>query len=139
MSDVFDDLLGLPGAGTVSQANLAQFLAAPGAAVIVFTGDSLRRTESTDVAVVLRELLRNRTDEVRLGIVDRRDEGALMQKLGVVVFPALVLVRDGEIVEIVARMRDWPVYAQAFDRLLTGGTAARPPIASPSTRSGGLS
>lgn len=136
MPDVFDDLLGLPGAGMVGQANLAEFLAAPGAAVIFFAGDSLRRMESTDVAVVLRELLRNRTG-VRLGVVDRRDEGALMQKLGVVVFPALVLIREGQVAEIIARMRDWPVYAQAFDRLLGTGSAAAP-VASP-TISGGHS
>ena len=41
---------------------------------------------------------------------------------GVVVTPAVVYLRDGEPSELVARMRDWPVFAQACDRLLAPTT-----------------
>jgi hypothetical protein len=36
----------------------------------------------------------------------------------VVVLPAVVYVRDGQAAELVARMRDWPVFLQACERLL---------------------
>ena len=32
--------------------------------------------------------------------------------------PAVVYLRDGQPAELVARMRDWPVFAQACERLL---------------------
>ena len=41
-----------------------------------------------------------------------------------VVLPAVVYVRDGQAAELVARMRDWPVFAQACDRLLAPEGAA---------------
>ena len=41
-----------------------------------------------------------------------------MARFGVVVTPAVAYMRDGEPAELVARMRDWPVFAQAADRLL---------------------
>jgi hypothetical protein len=54
-----------------------------------------------------------------------------MARFGVVVTPAVVYMRDGQPNELVARMRDWPVFSQAADRLLedaapaplTGGNA----------------
>jgi hypothetical protein len=33
-------------------------------------------------------------------------------------------MRDGQPAELVARMRDWPVFSQAADRLLEDGAAA---------------
>jgi hypothetical protein len=41
-----------------------------------------------------------------------------MTRFGVVVMPAVVYMRDGQPSELVARMRDWPVFSQAADRLL---------------------
>ena len=50
-----------------------------------------------------------------------------MTRFGVVVTPAVVYMRDSQPVELVARMRDWPVFAQACDRLLAPeGAPARP-------------
>jgi hypothetical protein len=61
------------------------------------------------------------------GLIDRRDEATLMTRFGVVVTPAVVYVRDAEPVELVARMRDWPVFAQACDRLLAPGDGSSTP------------
>jgi thioredoxin-like negative regulator of GroEL len=79
----------------------------------------------------VRELAVSYEGRLRVGIVDQRDEAALMTRFGVVVMPAVVFLRDGEPAELVARMRDWPVFSQAADRLLsdeepapmTGGNA----------------
>jgi hypothetical protein len=47
-----------------------------------------------------------------------------MTQFGVVVTPALVYLRDGKAVELVARMRDWPVFAQGM-RAPAGDRRAR--------------
>jgi hypothetical protein len=118
VSEVFDSLRATAGCETVNAASVAAFVADSGPAILFLTGDTLLRAEATDVAVVVRELMRSPAGRgIRLGIVDRRDEPAVMQKYGVVVVPALVLLRDGVVQEIIARIRDWPVYTQAFARL----------------------
>jgi hypothetical protein len=122
MSVVLDSLLAVPGVTQVSGATLAAFVAAGGPCVLFITGDLVQRPEGADVAVVVRELLRGAPSRsLRLGVVDRRDEGAIMQQYGVVVQPALVLIRaDGSMQEIIARMRDWQIYEKAFGRLVAG-------------------
>jgi thioredoxin-like negative regulator of GroEL len=79
----------------------------------------------------VRELLTSYQGRLRVGLVDRRDEAILMAKYGVVVTPAVVYLRDGQPAELVARMRDWPVFAQACDRLLA------PETEDPASRLGG--
>jgi thioredoxin-like negative regulator of GroEL len=69
--------------------------------------------------VVVRELANGYQGRLRIGLVDRRDEAVLMARFGVVVTPAVVYVRDGQPAEVVARMRDWPVFEQACERLLS--------------------
>jgi thioredoxin-like negative regulator of GroEL len=76
------------------------------------------------VASVVREVLRQYTGRVALGLVDRRDETAVMAKTGVVVLPAVAFVADGRTVDVVARMRDWGAYAQAAERLFSVGDAS---------------
>ncbi len=124
MSDVLQSLAGHPACDVVRKADLDEFLARNPRALLFFSGDVNARPEGLDVAVVVRELLTSYQGRLRLGFVDRRDETALMTRFGVVVTPAVVYVRDGEPFELVARMRDWPVFAQACDRLLASGEGA---------------
>ena len=93
-------------------------------ALLFFTGDLAQNPEGRDVAIVVRELLRQYAGRLALGLVDRRDETAVMAKTGVVVLPAVAFVADGHTVDVVARMRDWGAYAQAADRLFPAGTAS---------------
>ena len=79
--------------------------------LLFLTGDTVHRPEGLDVAVVVRELLVAYRGRLVVGLVDRRDEAAVMPRFGVVVLPAVVYVRDGQATELVARMRDWPVFA----------------------------
>lgn len=125
ISNVFDSLRATAGCESVTAASVDRFVAAEGPAILFLTGDTLLRAEATDVAVVVRELLRSPAGHgMRLGIVDRRDEPAMMQKFGVVVVPALVLLQNGAVQEIIARIRDWPVYSQALARLRTAAPLA---------------
>ena len=126
MTDVLQALAKHPACDVVRKADLDEFLARNPRALLFFSGDVNARPEGLDVAVVVRELLTSYQGRLRLGFVDRRDETALMTRFGVVVTPAVVYVRDGEPFELVARMRDWPVFAQACDRLLSPGDAPSP-------------
>lgn len=127
MSQLFDSLLATPGCEPVAAATVQAFTGRSGPAVLFLTGDTTQRPEGNDVAVVVREFLRGPQGAgLRLGLVERRDEAEVMKQFGVLVLPALVLLRDGQVLEIVARMRDWSVYAQAFSRLVEAGTEAAP-------------
>jgi hydrogenase-1 operon protein HyaE len=128
VSDVLESLSSHPACDVVRRTDLDEFLARNPRALLFFSGDVAQRPEGLDVAVVVRELLTHYQGRLRLGFIDRRDETTLMTKFGVVVTPAVVYMRDGEPVELVARMRDWPVFAQACDRLLAPGDAPARPI-----------
>jgi hydrogenase-1 operon protein HyaE len=127
MSGVIDALTAHPSVDVLRKADIDDFLARNPRALLFFIGD---RGEGLDVAVVVRELATSYAGRLRVGVIDQRDEAALMTRFGVVVMPAVVYMRDGHPAELVARMRDWPVFAQAADRLLdpdavplTGGNA----------------
>ena len=126
MSEIIQALASHPSCDVLRKADLDDFLARNPRALLFFSGDVALRPEALDVAVVVRELLTTYQGRLRLGLIDRRDEATLMARFGVVVTPAVVYVRDGEPAELVARMRDWPVFAQACDRLLAPGDAPSP-------------
>jgi hydrogenase-1 operon protein HyaE len=118
VTDLLETLAAHPACDLVRKADVDGFLARNPRALLFFTGDVATRAEGLDVAVVVRELASSYQDRLRVGLVDRRDEAVLMARFGVVVTPAVVYLRNGEPAEVVARMRDWPVFAQACDRLL---------------------
>jgi hydrogenase-1 operon protein HyaE len=121
---VLETLASHPSCDVLRKADIDDFLGRNPRALIFFTGDVAARPEGLDVAVVVRELATGYQGRLRVGLVDRRDEAALMSRFGVVVTPAVVYLRDAEPVELVARMRDWPVFAQACDRLLAPADAS---------------
>jgi hydrogenase-1 operon protein HyaE len=123
MTDLLEALVAQPGCEVLRKADLDDFLARNSRALLFFTGDVAQRPEGLDVAVVVRELAKSYASRLRVGLIDRRDEAVLMARFGVVVTPAVVFVRDGRQSEVVARMRDWPVFAQACDRLLATDAA----------------
>src|SRR5512139_1011118 len=118
MSGVIEALASHPACDVLRKADIDDFLARNPRALIFFTGDVAARPEGLDVAVVVRELANGYQGRLRVGLVDRRDEATLMARFGVVMTPAVVYVRDGQPTEVVARMRDWPVFEQACERLL---------------------
>jgi hydrogenase-1 operon protein HyaE len=124
MSDVLEALASHPACDVLRKGDIDDFLARNPRALVFFTGDVNARPEGLDVAVVVRELATGYAGRLRVGLVDRRDEAGLMARFGVVVTPAVVYVRDGQPAELVARMRDWPVFAQAADRLLAPADAS---------------
>ena len=80
--------------------------------------------ETPDVAVVLPELLRTLGGGVD-GIVAGPDlERRMRERLGGIALPALVVLRGGEPVGSVSRMRDWDEYLKRLSALLAAPSTA---------------
>ncbi|MDD5331129.1 MAG: hydrogenase [Sulfuricella sp.] len=118
-------LVGAHGAIEIDAANYDAF-AGPGLVVLFFAGDTVRYPESLDAAVILPELAKAFGGAFRIGLVRPEAEPALQLKFGVTLWPTLVLLRDGEYLGAIARLRDWAEYLRAIDTLRQG-PAARPP------------
>jgi hypothetical protein len=126
---ILESLAAHPVCEVVRKGDVDDFLARNPRALLFFTGDVGQRPEGLDVAVVVRELATSYQGRLRIGMVDRRDEAGLMARFGIVVTPAVAYIRDGQPAELVARMRDWPVFEQACERLLADGDSPGGPAA----------
>ncbi len=102
----------------VTAADLDAFLAPDGLAVLFFTGGEGQRGNAHDVAVALREVLKEYPGQVRAGLVAAADEAALQPRFRVEVLPSLALVLKGGTLEVIPRVRDWADYSRAFARYL---------------------
>jgi len=82
----------------VSLQNHDDFVAEPGMNVLYFPGDPTTVRDSTDVAVVLPELVDAFAGQLRPGVVTDvfGDGKTLMRQYGFREYPALVFVRSGE-------------------------------------------
>ena len=103
---------------------LEDFLAAEELGVLFFAGGKSQRADAHDVAVALREILKDYPGLVRAGLVAEEDEAALQPRFRVLVSPSLALVHGGTTLEVIPRVRDWSDYARAFQRYL--GNPPRP-------------
>jgi hydrogenase-1 operon protein HyaE len=97
---------------------IAAFLAPPGLALLLITGDPAQRREALDVAVVLKELLDRYAGRVRAAVAARGAEPALQTRFRAPVVPTLLLLREGEPVARLPRIRDWADYLAAIDAAL---------------------
>ncbi len=101
----------------VNAGNIAGFIAGDGLRVLFFAGPHNQRSDAHDVAVALREVLKDYRGRVTAGLV-AADEAALQPRFRVLVLPSLVLLIQGEVLEILPRVRDWSDYVEAFQRYL---------------------
>lgn len=102
----------------VDASNVDAFTARAGLSVLVFTGMGKGHAEGHDVAVAVREFVRAYGGAVVAGIVSPEAEDALKARFRVVLFPSLVFVSGGDVLEVLPRVRDWDDYAAAFRRYL---------------------
>jgi len=117
---LIDQLCTTGGCVPVTPDDADAFLAPGGMTVLFFTGDTAQRPESFDVAVILRELIGAFPGRFRTGVVGREAGEVLKKRWNVVVFPALVVLRDGEVADIIARVQDWTVYVERLRAALDG-------------------
>lgn len=110
---------GLPEVGT---GDVDAFLEPAGDAVLFFTEDPKKHPESSDVAVILPELMRAFPGRFRSAVVARAAERELQQRFGFARWPALVFLRGGETVGTLTGIHDWDEYVGKVRTLLASPT-----------------
>ena len=98
--------------------SIDDFLASDRLCVLFFAGGKSQRSDAHDVAVALREVLKEYSGSVQAGLVAEAQESALQPRFRVLVSPSLALVHAGSTLEVIPRVRDWADYARAFQRYL---------------------
>ena len=106
----------------LSAQSIDAFLASDRLCVLFFAGGKSQRSDAHDVAVALREVLREYPGSVQAGLVEETDESELQPRFRVLVSPSLALVHGGSTLEVIPRVRDWADYARAFQRYLGSPT-----------------
>ncbi len=119
---LFDDY-GYP---EVTLASHAGFVKQPGVTVLFFAGDPKTYRETTDVAVVLPELVKALQGKLIPGVVGAEAEKALQQHYGFTSWPALVFLRDGGYLGAITGIQNWTEYLHDIDELMTGGVKPVP-------------
>lgn len=112
----------------ISLKNHDEFVGVSGMNVLFFPGDPTTVRDSTDVAVVLPELVNAFSGQLRPGVVTDvfGDGKALKRQYGFREYPALVFVRSGDYVGVLTRIQDWGDYLEKITELMTG-EPRRPP------------
>jgi len=103
---------------TVDTTSLESFLAGPGLQVLFFAGPGNQHGDSHDVAVALREVLKEYKNGVTAALVEAADEAQLQARFRVLTLPSLALCVGGETLEVIPGVRDWGDYIRAFRRYL---------------------
>lgn len=122
-STVIDEMAASGVIEVLDAGDLDAFLAERGLRALLFCGAHTHSRETHDVAVALRELLKDYAGDVQAGVVAAGDDPALHGRFRVLVTPSLVLVLGGEILEVLPGVRDWADYSATFQRYL--GTPRR--------------
>ena len=92
------------------------FVNRPGLGLLFFAGGSTHSRETHDVAVALRELLKDYPGQLRTALVE--DEDRLKERFRVLTAPSLVFTVAGQVQEVLPGIRDWGDYSAAFARYL---------------------
>ena len=117
-SALFEKLLARPGFDKLDAGNLEEVKQQSGHLMLFCTGEPQQRPESLDLAVILPELHQAFAAQFRVGVVASDIEETVQQCYGIQQWPCLVLLRDGEYVGSIPRLRDWAEYLQEIGALL---------------------
>jgi hydrogenase-1 operon protein HyaE len=109
------DRHGLP---VVGQETLSAWLDAHEHTLLFFAGDLDRFPESSDVAVILPELLKHFGGAIVGALVDAGAEKELQARYRFDAWPALVLLKRGQYLGVITRIRSWADYVAELSSLL---------------------
>jgi hydrogenase-1 operon protein HyaE len=127
------DRHGLP---LLTAETLDAFLNSHDETLLFLSGDAARLDESADVAVVLPELLKAFGGRLQAGVVSRDMERELQRRYRFSAFPAMVILRRGEYLGAISRMRNWDAYLHEIAEILTREPSAPPPFKLPGATTG---
>lgn len=102
------------------------FIRQPGVTVLFLAGDPKTVRDTTDVAVVLPELVKAFEGRLTPGVVAAEAERELQLRYGFTAWPALVFLRDGGYLGAITRIQNWADYLHDISSLLTADVK-RPP------------
>jgi len=95
------------------------FVSQPGVTVLFFAGDPNRFRDTTDVAVVLPELVKAFGGKLQPGVV-AADAGQTLQRYyGFTAWPTLVFLRDGGYLGNITGIQNWSEYLYDIGELIT--------------------
>lgn len=86
--------------------------------LLFFAGDPAQRPETSDVAVILPELLGCFGRRLRGAVVAAGRENALKERFHVLVLPTLVVTRGAVPVEVLPKVLDWAEYVERIHAAL---------------------
>lgn len=95
------------------------FIQQPGVTVLFFPGDPNRFRDTTDVAVVLPELVKAYNGTLVPGVIAADAGVALQQHYGFTAWPALVFVREGGYLGTLTGIQNWGDYLREINNLIT--------------------
>ncbi len=99
--------------------------------LLFFPGDPVQCPETNDVAVIFPQLLTAFGGRLRGAIVAPGAERSLSERFHVDVLPSLAVVRAGETIGVIARVRDWADYLQKIEGFLDPQATPLPKVAKP--------
>jgi hydrogenase-1 operon protein HyaE len=107
------------------------WIAARADVLLFFSGDPARFPESSDVAVILPELMERFRGRIEPAVIGAEAEQALQQRYRFETWPSLVMLRQGHYVGAISRVRSWAEYLDELERLLQAPPARAPGIGIP--------
>lgn len=110
----------------VDLSNHDAFVNQEGVNVLFFAGDPKRFRDTTDVAVVLPELVKVFAGQLNPGVVAHSDELELQKHYGFKAWPALIFVRAGGYLGAITGIQNWDDYLREIQMLLSA-QPTRPP------------
>lgn len=119
---LFDDY----GYAEVTLASHDAFIHQPGISVLFFAGDPKRFLETTDVAVVLPELVKSFQGKLTPGVVAAEAEKGLQQHYRFTAWPALVFLREGGYLGTISGIKNWNEYLHEIAELLAADAKPLP-------------
>jgi hydrogenase-1 operon protein HyaE len=102
------------------------FIAQPGACLVLFAEDPQKIPETWDLTIILPEGIKTVAVPLRIGLLPPADARTLAVRYGIRIWPALLGLRDGAYLGVIEGLKDWGVYAQQIPELLAA-EPARPP------------
>lgn len=119
-SPLIDTLRERHGWPLLDEATLDAFISAPGERVLFVTGDAAKNLETNDVAVILPELLAAFGGRFTVGVVGQQIERSVRERFDVFPMPSLIVLKDGQFLGAIPKVRDWDDYLTRFNAILSG-------------------
>jgi len=88
--------------------------------LLFFPGDATQRPESSDIAVILPQILNAFSGRVRGAVVSSVAEDRLRPRFQVLVSPSLVLTKGDHPLDVFTKVLDWSDYMTRIETALDG-------------------